>query len=203
MRQKGDAHIYEAKRGRTYFKKMCVPFFIVRARLTENCARSNMMFMRRYSPAGCNTSPSRRTFLKTCAAVSLAATSSRAAEPELRKPTVAPAMKDIRAPRIKLPAGTCDCHAHIFGPQATYPYLADAAYIPPDQTLDDYVRIHKTLGVQRGVLVQPSVYGTDHAAIIAAMKSGKFNFRGVAVTAADDTPQPTEEFHQTAFSRPR
>ncbi|HEX4795973.1 MAG TPA: amidohydrolase family protein [Humisphaera sp.] len=137
--------------------------------------------------------------MKTCAAVSIAATSARAAEPELRKPTVPPAMKDIRAPRIKLPAGTCDCHAHIFGPQATFPYLPDAAYIPPDQTLDDYVRIHKTLGVQRGVLVQPSVYGTDHAAMIAAMKSGKFNFRGVAVTAPDVTQKQIEEFHQIGF----
>ena len=69
-------------------------------------------------------------------------------------------MKDNRRRASKLPPGTCDCHAHIFGPQATFPYLADAAYIPPDQTLDDYVLIDKTLGVTRGVLVQPSVYGT-------------------------------------------
>ena len=31
-----------------------------------------------------------------------------------------------------LPAGSCDCHAHVFGPQHRYPYLPNAAYIPPD-----------------------------------------------------------------------
>jgi 2-pyrone-4,6-dicarboxylate lactonase len=145
-----------------------------------------------------NTGPSRRVFLGACAAASLA-TIARAAETELRKPTVPPANRQTRAPRIKLPAGTCDCHAHIFGPQSTFPYIADAAYIPPDQTVDDYVRVHKTLGITRGVLVQPSVYGTDHSAMIAAMKSGKFDFRGVAVTAPDVTQKQIEDFHQIGF----
>jgi len=145
------------------------------------------------------TTPSRRIFLKSCAAAALAGAVSRAADAPLRQPTVPPAKRETRTPRVKLPAGTCDCHAHIFGPQTQYPYIADAAYIPPDQTLDDYVRVHKTLGVDRGVLVQPSVYGTDHSAMIAAMKSGKFNFRGVAVTAPDVTAKQIEEFHQIGF----
>ena len=37
------------------------------------------------------------------------------------------------------------------------------------------------LGVDRAVLVQPSVYGTDNRALLAALKSEPKQFRGVAV----------------------
>jgi len=38
-----------------------------------------------------------------------------------------------------------------------------------------------TLGLNRAVIVQPSVYGFDNRATLAAIKSGGDNFRGVAV----------------------
>ena len=45
-----------------------------------------------------------------------------------------------RPPRVQFPAGACDCHAHVFGPQGRFPYLAQAAYIPPDASPQDYAR---------------------------------------------------------------
>ena len=38
-----------------------------------------------------------------------------------------------------------------------------------------------TIGCQRAVIVQPSIYGTDNRCMVAALTSGLFNFRGVAV----------------------
>jgi predicted TIM-barrel fold metal-dependent hydrolase len=77
--------------------------------------------------------------------------------------------------------GACDCHAHIFGPQDRFPYQSTAAYIPPDAVPRDYVRMLTTIGCRRAVLVQPSVYGADNSCMVAAMTSGEFDFRGVAV----------------------
>lgn len=42
----------------------------------------------------------------------------------------------------------------------------------------------KALGVQRAVLVQPSVYGTDNRALLDALEEGGPAFRGVAVPPA-------------------
>jgi predicted TIM-barrel fold metal-dependent hydrolase len=88
---------------------------------------------------------------------------------------------NTRRPSVRFPAGTCDCHAHVFGPQGRFPYVPSAAYIPPDALPSDYCRMLGVLGCQRAVLVQPSVYGTDNRCLVAALTAGVFDFRGVAV----------------------
>ena len=74
-----------------------------------------------------------------------------------------------------------DCHAHVCGPADQYPYAPERIYTPPDATLESYQTLLQTLGVSRAVLVQPSVYGTDNRAMLAALKSNPEQFRGVAV----------------------
>ena len=72
-------------------------------------------------------------------------------------------------PSTPLPANACDSHAHVFGPVERYPYQAERDYTPPDAPLDSLLRLHDTLGVSRLVLTQPSVLGTDNAAILDAV----------------------------------
>ena len=31
---------------------------------------------------------------------------------------------------VKLPAGACNAHCHVFGPRERFPYAPDAAYVP-------------------------------------------------------------------------
>jgi predicted TIM-barrel fold metal-dependent hydrolase len=50
-----------------------------------------------------------------------------------------------------------------------------------------------TLGVERAVLVQPSVYGTDNTAMLEAMKAAGGRLRGVAVVAEDVTDAQLSE----------
>ena len=102
---------------------------------------------------------------------------------------------DTRAPKWKLPRGSTDCHAHVFGPQTRFPYLPDASYIPHDATPEDYARMLRAIGCDRAVLVQPSVYGTDNSAMIAALRSGVFDFRGVAVVEEDVTDNELQDMH--------
>lgn len=105
-------------------------------------------------------------------------------------PTIPGPVRDTRVPRLRLPAGSCDCHAHLFGPQPRYPYHPDRRYTPPDALLEDYVAMLRTLGVARGVLVQPSVYMTDNRVILDALARQAFPLRAVAVV--DDTASDAE-----------
>ena len=101
-----------------------------------------------------------------------------------------------RAPAFALPGGACDCHAHICGPAAAYPYVAERIYTPPDATLDSYRHLLAVLGVERAVLVQPSVYGTDNRAMLAALRAGGPGFRGVAVVAPTITEGEVAALHR-------
>jgi predicted TIM-barrel fold metal-dependent hydrolase len=92
---------------------------------------------------------------------------------------------EIRSPKIVFPAGTVDCHAHICGPELEFPYAQERIYTPPDATLDQYLDLLKMLRVDRAVLVQPSVYGTDNRAMLAALKAQPQKFRGVAVVSSN------------------
>ncbi len=87
----------------------------------------------------------------------------------------------LRRPRFTLPAGATDCHAHICGPAHLYPYAAQRIYTPPDALLHDYRALLNTLGVERAVIVQPSVYGDDNRALLAALATDLVNLRGIAV----------------------
>ncbi len=86
-----------------------------------------------------------------------------------------------RKPQIKMPALACDTHAHVLGPAAQYDYSPARVYTPPDCLPKDYRHMLDMMGVTRAVLIQPSVYGTDNAAMLDAMKADPQRLRGVAV----------------------
>jgi predicted TIM-barrel fold metal-dependent hydrolase len=63
--------------------------------------------------------------------------------------------------------------------------VRERIYTPPDSTYDDYRKLLAALGVQRAVLVQPSVYGEDNKAMLDATLRFGSGVRAVAV--ADPT----------------
>ena len=100
-----------------------------------------------------------------------------------------------RKPRITLPPHACDTHAHICGPIARYAYYSERIYTPADALLPDYQHMLATLGVERAVLIQPSVYGTDNTAMLDAMRAAGPRFRGVAVVAEDISEHELKRMH--------
>lgn len=112
-----------------------------------------------------------------------------------RTPNIPAFIPARRRPRVAFPSGACDCHAHVFGPQDRFPYLDQAGYIPPDALTADYAGMLQNNGCERGVLVQPSVYGTDNRCMIDALRSGMHALRGIAVVAADVTDRELDEMH--------
>ena len=105
-------------------------------------------------------------------------------------PPCAPPDFNPRKPKLTLPKFACDTHTHILGPIAKYAYSPARVYTPPDCLLSEYQKMLATLGVERAVLVQPSVYGSDNTVMLEAMCVGGSAFRGVAVV--DDDIADTE-----------
>ena len=96
-----------------------------------------------------------------------------------------------------LPAGACDCHCHVFGPAARFPYAEPRSYTPADAPLADYLALLDRLGFDRGVLVQPSAYGRDNRAMLDALERETQRLRGVAVGGAELTPATLKQWHAT------
>jgi len=100
-----------------------------------------------------------------------------------------------RKPKLVLPAGATDTHAHVFGPAARYPYFAGRIYTPPDCLPSAYRHMLDTLGVERAVLVQPSVYGTDNRAMLDALAAAATTMRAVAVVDESIEDEALERLH--------
>ncbi|MFT5438858.1 MAG: 2-pyrone-4,6-dicarboxylate lactonase [Alphaproteobacteria bacterium] len=98
-------------------------------------------------------------------------------------------------PVFEVPAGAIDTHAHVFGPEAKYPYSPARGYTPPDAPLSAYNRLHKVLGIDKGVLTQPSVYGIDNSAILDAVAASGDRLLAVAALGEDVTDKELEGFH--------
>ena len=103
--------------------------------------------------------------------------------------------KDPRSPVHPFPAGACDTHAHICGPESTFTYDAARIYTPHDALLPEFEHMLKTLGVERMVLVQPSIYGFDNQVMLKAMRETSLPARGVAVLPMDVSDAELKELH--------
>jgi predicted TIM-barrel fold metal-dependent hydrolase len=97
------------------------------------------------------------------------------------EPEGAPPPAEPRAASVRLPAKACDTHLHVFGDPIAYPLWPGRGYTPHPCSLAQYRELMLALGVDRAVLVQPSVYGTDNRALLDALAAGGPAFRGVVV----------------------
>lgn len=120
-------------------------------------------------------------------------------DPTIRAPDIPPPASHPHPPATAFPAGACDSHAHVFGPQQRYGLLPKTHFVPHETPLPAYLRMLRTLGCERGVLVQPSVYGTDNTLLSEALASRTFDLRGVAVVAADVTDHELEAMHALGY----
>jgi 2-pyrone-4,6-dicarboxylate lactonase len=84
-------------------------------------------------------------------------------------------------PRFVPPPGAVDAHCHVFGPQAQFPFSANAKYRPEDAGPDMLFALRDHLGFARNVIVQASCHGTDNAATLDAIAKSGGMARGVAV----------------------
>lgn len=97
---------------------------------------------------------------------------------------------NTRKPSFALPPNSCDTHFHIFGPPEEFPFAPTRQYTPPAAPLEHYLNMAAVVGIERGIVVQPSVHGLDNSVTLDAIKQAGGRFRGVARI---DDKTPTSE----------
>ncbi|MBT6565324.1 MAG: amidohydrolase family protein, partial [Candidatus Puniceispirillum sp.] len=82
------------------------------------------------------------------------------------------------------PPSSCDCHVHVIGPTEQFPFSDDRAYTPMEANVEMLCNMAKNTSMERHVLVQPSIYGTDNRCLLAALETlGEKRARGVVVVS--------------------
>ena len=97
---------------------------------------------------------------------------------------------NYRKPRLALPAGACDTHFHIFGPQKRFPLTHDHVFPDvdfPDATLEDWLRMQEALGLSRGLHIQTQMYGYSYELMLHAQCRFPDRLRSVVIPAPDIT----------------
>ncbi len=99
------------------------------------------------------------------------------------------------APQNRLPAGTVDCHFHVFEDAAIYPYTANRSYTPSLAPWAAFQSMNNIIGADRAVLVHPSVYGHDHRTLYDTLQAHPDRLRAVGVLSTDTTDAEIEKLH--------
>jgi predicted TIM-barrel fold metal-dependent hydrolase len=106
-------------------------------------------------------------------------------------------MSATRPPKQQAPALTCDSHFHIFGPYDKYPLSTGRTYNPPPALVPGYLAMADQLGIERMVVVQASVSGTDNAVTMDAVRQvGQHRARAVAVIDDRFTDETLHQMHE-------
>src|SRR5258708_7156081 len=126
----------------------------------------------------------RREYLRVLAgAAGMAALASQArgqSEAPKSIPTIDPPDPNPKTPDFKLPPKSCDTHTHIFGPASKYPFAANRPYNPPEAPLEAFRAVHEKIGVERCVIVNATVHGTDNRVVTDAIAQSGGAYKGIA-----------------------
>ncbi len=98
---------------------------------------------------------------------------------------------EYERPRFAVPRGACDSHTHVI-PEGGWKLVPEANYTPAPAPAQVHLAMLDSLGLDRGVVVQPSIFGTNNTAVVEAIAQAPMRLRGVAVidpSITDDTLQ--------------
>ncbi|CCE09667.1 conserved hypothetical protein [Bradyrhizobium sp. STM 3843] len=95
-------------------------------------------------------------------------------------PTYLPFDPNPRTPAKKPPRKSIDSQFHVLGSPERYPARPGAAYQMPSATWEAALRVHTALGIERGIIVQTTTYGADHAVVLDALAAMGPNYKACA-----------------------
>jgi predicted TIM-barrel fold metal-dependent hydrolase len=93
---------------------------------------------------------------------------------------------------FEVPPGACDCHTHLIGDPAKFPFAAARVYTPEPASAEEMAALHRALHIRRVVIVTPSFYGTDNSATLSGMRARGKDARGIAVIDEKTPPGDLE-----------
>ncbi|MGB0626761.1 MAG: amidohydrolase family protein [Alphaproteobacteria bacterium] len=103
-----------------------------------------------------------------------------------------PPQRKTKTPKLETPPGATDTHFHLYGPGKRFPYHPDSSLLVEDSTLDDMLKLHAVLGIERGVIVQSIVQGNTYEYLLHALSREPERLRGIALPAPDITDRELE-----------
>ncbi len=98
-----------------------------------------------------------------------------------------------------VPTGACDCHVHVFGHPAEFPFAPRRSYTPPPASTAELTALLDALHLSRVVIVQPSVYGSDNSCTLDGIRRLGKRARGVAVIDEATTNAALDEMHRAGI----
>jgi predicted TIM-barrel fold metal-dependent hydrolase/predicted NBD/HSP70 family sugar kinase len=98
-----------------------------------------------------------------------------------------------------VPERACDCHVHVFGAAAEFPFVAGRGYTPPQASSEELAALLDALHLERVVIVQPSVYGSDNSCTLDGMRRLGARARGVAVIDATTGNAALDAMHRAGI----
>jgi predicted TIM-barrel fold metal-dependent hydrolase/predicted NBD/HSP70 family sugar kinase len=117
----------------------------------------------------------------------------------LSHPRTMTASQPKTAISFAVPSGACDCHVHVFGTAAAFPFAASRGYTPPPAEADELLALQQALRLSRVVIVQPSVYASDNACTLDGMRRLGERARGVAVIDDRTTDAALDAMHRAGI----
>ncbi len=99
-------------------------------------------------------------------------------------------------PSFVPPPGSCDSHCHVFGPAAAFPFAQNRTFTPHDVPKEALARLHEQLGLDRALIVQSACHGSDHRALVDALRAGRGRYLGVALLPASASREDVAGLHE-------
>ena len=101
-----------------------------------------------------------------------------------------------RKPRFAIPPGATDTHFHLFGDGKRVPFVPEREYTPPEITPAMARHVFDTLGIQRAVVIQPSVYGENNSVQLEGAAQIGIPVRAVIVAPYETTDRELRKLHE-------
>jgi predicted TIM-barrel fold metal-dependent hydrolase len=95
-----------------------------------------------------------------------------------------------------MPRGATDTHFHLFGTAERYPLVSEREYTPPLITASMARQLFSTLGIERAVVIQPSVYGDDNRAQLDGAAEVGIRVRAVVVARYEASDRELAKLHE-------
>jgi 2-pyrone-4,6-dicarboxylate lactonase len=105
-------------------------------------------------------------------------------------------VRDTRKAQVTAPPLTCDSAVHIYRPKGVGTLSPNRRYDPPAATIEDLEQVHAAMGVERAVIVQASIYGTDPTVMVEALRGAPDRYRGIAVIDESVSDRQLQELHE-------
>jgi predicted TIM-barrel fold metal-dependent hydrolase len=92
-----------------------------------------------------------------------------------------PAAQPTTPVSFEVPRGACDCHTHVFCDPHNFAFWSGRTYTPETATVNETRALHRAIHVQRIVIVNSLVYGTDNSCMVDALRQLGHRARGIAL----------------------